>query len=143
MRYGCAGALVVAGVRLLDRLKIDDPVGAWPVHGLCGIWGCLAIGFIPNAHLESGATTFLIQVIGTVSIVAWAFLTMLALFSILKLVGMLRVSDAEELQGLDMSEHGMSAYPSELPGTMGAAPITMAPSVSEPASAPSKLAGAE
>ncbi len=139
----CAGALVVAGVRLLDRLKIDDPVGAWPVHGLCGIWGCLAIGFIPNAHLESGATTFLIQVIGTVAIVAWAFLTMLALFSILKLVGMLRVSEAEELQGLDMSEHGMSAYPSELPGTMGAAPMTIVPPATEPAPAPTKLAGAE
>lgn len=139
----CAGALVVAGVRLLDRLKIDDPVGAWPVHGLCGIWGCLAIGFIPNAHLESGATTFLIQVIGTVAIVAWAFLTMLALFSILKLVGMLRVSEAEELQGLDMSEHGMSAYPSELPGTMGAAPMTIVPPATKPSPAPTKLAGAE
>ena len=139
----CAGALVVAGVRLLDRLKIDDPVGAWPVHGLCGIWGCLAIGFIPNAHLESGATSFLIQTIGTVSIVAWAFVTMIALFSALKFLGVLRVSESEELQGLDMSEHGMSAYPSELPGTMGAAPITIAPPVLEPAPSATKLAGAE
>jgi Amt family ammonium transporter len=122
----CAGALVVAGVRLLDHLKIDDPVGAWPVHGLCGIWGCLAIGFIPNAHLESGSTTFLIQIIGTVSIVAWAFVTMLALFSVLKIAGILRVSESEELQGLDMSEHGMNAYPSELPGTIGAASIANA-----------------
>ena len=68
---------------------------------------------------------------------------MLALFSILKLVGMLRVSEAEELQGLDMSEHGMSAYPSELPGTMGAAPMTIVPPATEPAPAPTKLAGAE
>lgn len=139
----CAGALVVAGVRLLDRLNIDDPVGAWPVHGLCGIWGCLAIGFIPNAHLESGATTFLIQAIGTVAIVAWAFLTMYALFSILKFAGILRVSESEELQGLDMSEHGMSAYPSELPGTMGAVPVTCTALTSEPTQIAANLAGAE
>lgn len=69
---------------------------------------------------------------------------MLALFSILKLVGILRVSEAEELQGLDMSEHGMSAYPSELPGIMGAAPAVIAQTTA-PETAPAKpeLAGAE
>jgi len=105
-----SGVLIIAGVMLLDKLKIDDPVGAWPVHGLCGVWGCMAIGILPNAHLESGATTFGIQLTGTLAICAWSFVTMLALFSALKAASILRVSDAEEQKGLDISEHGMQAY---------------------------------
>ncbi|MEM9185276.1 MAG: ammonium transporter [Planctomycetota bacterium] len=105
-----AGALVIAGVLMLDKLKIDDPVGAWPVHGLCGIWGCMAIGTLPNGYLKDGDTTFMIQLIGTVSICAWAFVTMLVLFAVLKVVGLLRVSPEEEQAGLDVSEHGMQAY---------------------------------
>ncbi len=102
--------LIIAGVLLLDKLKIDDPVGAWPVHGLCGVWGCMAIGILPNAHLESGATSFGIQLTGTLAICGWSFVTMLVLFSILKAAGILRVSVAEEQKGLDISEHGMHAY---------------------------------
>ena len=105
-----AGAVVVFGVLLLDKLKIDDPVGAFPVHGLCGIWGCMSIGILPNTHLDSGATSFMTQLTGTASICAWSFVTMIALFSVLKAVGMLRVSEAEEQKGLDISEHGMQAY---------------------------------
>jgi len=105
-----AGALVVFGVLLLDKLKIDDPVGAWPVHGLCGVWGCLAIGILPNAHLESGATSFGIQLLGTGAICVWSFVTMLLLFSVLRMLGVLRVSKDEEQQGLDITEHGMHAY---------------------------------
>lgn len=98
-----AGVLVVAGVLLLDKLKIDDPVGAWPVHGLCGIWGCLAIGFFGHGDLA-------VQACGAFSICAWAFVTMFVLFSVLKSLGLLRVSPEEEQQGLDISEHGMAAY---------------------------------
>lgn len=105
-----AGVLVIAGVMLLDKLKIDDPVGAWPVHGLCGIWGCLAIGILPNDYLTSGATSFMIQLKGTLIICGWSFVTMLILFSILKAVGLLRVSAEDEQKGLDISEHGMQAY---------------------------------
>lgn len=105
-----SGVLIVVGVMLLDKLQIDDPVGAWPVHGLCGVWGCMAIGILPNSHLESGATTFGIQLIGTLAICAWSFVTMLILFSILKVLGVLRVSEADEQKGLDISEHGMQAY---------------------------------
>ncbi len=105
-----AGALIIAGVMLLDKLKIDDPVGAWPVHGLCGVWGCLAIGILPNAHLESGATSFGVQLTGTLAICGWSFVTMLVLFSVLKGMNVLRVSEAEEQKGLDISEHGMQAY---------------------------------
>ena len=108
---GVAGVLVVCGVILLDKLKIDDPVGAWPVHGLCGVWGCLAIGLLPNTHLEAGATSFGIQLIGTVAICGWAFATMFGVFAVLKAVGVLRVTSDEERQGLDVSEHGMQAYP--------------------------------
>lgn len=108
-----AGCLILGGVILLDKLKIDDPVGAFPVHGICGVWGCMAIGILPNTHLASGSTTFMTQLIGTVTICGWSFVTMAILFSILKVVGMLRVSPEEEQTGLDISEHGMHAYPVE------------------------------
>jgi Amt family ammonium transporter len=109
-----AGVLVVGGIILLDKMRIDDPVGAWPVHGLCGIWGCMAIGLLPNTHLAAGETSLMIQSIGTLAICGWAFATMLVVFVALKAIGLLRVSAEEELAGLDISEHGMHAYPAEL-----------------------------
>ncbi|CAD78232.1 high affinity ammonium transporter [Rhodopirellula baltica SH 1] len=108
-----AGALVVLSIVVLDKVKIDDPVGAFPVHGVCGVWGCMALGILPNAHLESESTNFMIQLIGTASICAWAFISMSVVFGVLKAVGMLRVSPQEEQAGLDISEHGMHAYPSD------------------------------
>ena len=108
-----AGAIVVGGVMLLDKLKIDDPVGAFPVHGMCGIWGCLALGLLPNVHLNGGATTLGIQALGAFAIAGWAFVTMFGLFSVLKATGILRVSAEEEAAGLDISEHGMRAYTSD------------------------------
>ncbi|NOY30125.1 MAG: ammonium transporter [Planctomycetes bacterium] len=107
-----AGVLVVLGIMLLDRLKIDDPVGAWPVHGLCGVWGGLATGIfgdLPDG-IESQGEFFFVQLKSTVIICVWAFVTMFILFSILKAIGILRVSAAEEQQGLDLTEHGMKAY---------------------------------
>lgn len=111
---GVAGILVIAGILLLDKLKIDDPVGAWPVHGLCGVWGCMAIGILPNTHLASGATSFMTQLIGTAAICGWAFAMMTVVFVGLKFAGLLRVSPQEEQAGLDVSEHGMHAYPADL-----------------------------
>lgn len=105
-----SGGLIVAGVMLLDKLQIDDPVGAWPVHGLCGMWGCMAIGILPNDYLKNGDTTFGTQLTGTLAICAWSFVTMLILFIALKAIGVLRVSEADEQKGLDISEHGMQAY---------------------------------
>ncbi|QDT46242.1 Ammonium transporter NrgA [Symmachiella dynata] len=99
-----AGVLVVMGIIALDKLKIDDPVGAFPVHGLCGIWGGVATGIFGNS------ADFVTQVIGSTVIPAWAFLTMLPLFLGLKAIGMLRVDADEEVAGLDMVEHGMAAY---------------------------------
>lgn len=112
---GIGGALVVLGIVLLDKLKIDDPVGAWPVHGLCGIWGGLATGIfgdLPDG-VESVGAFIGVQAIATVVICAWAFITMAIVFFALKAIGMLRVSPEEEQAGLDVSEHGMQAYPSD------------------------------
>jgi len=102
-----AGALVVLGVVLLDKLHIDDPVGAFPVHGLCGVWGGIATGIFGSSATVSLTT----QVIGTVAICGWAFATMLVVFLVLKAMGVLRVSPEEEKAGLDITEHGMHAYP--------------------------------
>lgn len=104
-----AGVLVVAGVRLLDLLKIDDPVGAFPVHGLNGVWGGIATGIFGNpAVLEK--LNLGTQILGSLVIPAWSFVTMLILFLILRAVGLLRVTREEELRGLDIGEHGEEAY---------------------------------
>ena len=107
------GVLVVMGVLLLEKLKIDDPVGAWPVHGLCGIWGGLATGIfgdLPDG-VETVGSFFTVQLISTVAICAWAFITMSIVFGVLKGIGMLRVSPEVEQAGLDLEEHGLRAYP--------------------------------
>ena len=100
-----AGVLVVGGMVLLEKVKIDDPVGAWPVHGLCGLWGGIATALFSNS------ATLGVQLLGSVVYAAWAFITMLAVFFALKAIGILRVSEAEELEGLDISEHGAVNYP--------------------------------
>jgi Amt family ammonium transporter len=98
-----AGVLVVFGVKLLDVLKIDDPVGAFPVHGLCGVWGGLAAWIF-------GGHPMLAQITGSVVVPLWSFGTMLILFGTLKALKMLRVSPEEEVRGLDIGEHGEEAY---------------------------------
>ena len=102
-----AGVLVIAGMLLLENLKIDDPVGAWPVHGLCGAWGCIAVGIFGEGK------DLVAQLIGTGVYCAWGFVTMLIVFFALKAVGLLRVTKEEEQTGLDISEHGMHAYPAD------------------------------
>ena len=100
---GVAGVLVCVGMELLENLKIDDAVGAWPVHGLCGIWGGIATGLF-------GGHPFGAQVIGSIAIPVWAFVTAFILFTVIKKLGVLRVSPEEEQAGLDLSEHGVGAY---------------------------------
>lgn len=128
---GVSGALVFGGILLLDKLRIDDPVGAFPVHGICGVWGGIATGIFGTSLPEVGGEVvtrmgyIIIQVKSTAIICAWAFVTMFILFQVLKAVGMLRVSEAEEIEGLDMVEHGMPAYP-----TSGALAAPVAATVS-------------
>ncbi len=99
-----AGILVVAGVKLLDKLKIDDPVGAWPVHGLNGIWGGISFGIF-----NSGAS-LTTQLIGSIALPVYAFIAMFVVFKVLDLIMKIRVSREEELKGLDIAEHGEEAY---------------------------------
>ena len=98
-----AGILVVLGIMILDKYKIDDPVGAWPVHGLCGIWGGIATGIFGGHPMDA-------QIIGSLIIPIWAFVTMFGVFYILKSFDLLRVSEQDELKGLDLSEHEMESY---------------------------------
>jgi Amt family ammonium transporter len=100
-----AGVLVILGAILLEKLKLDDVVGAWPVHGLCGIWGGIATGIF-GIDKALGP-----QIIGSLVIPLWAFVTMLGLFYALKAIGILRVSLEEEIEGLDLTEHGAVNYP--------------------------------
>ena len=98
-----AGVIVVFSILMFDRLKVDDPVGAISVHGVCGIWGTLAVGIFGGANLG-------VQALGTLSYSVGAFVAGFALFYILKLTVGLRVTAAEEVQGLDVAEHGIEGY---------------------------------
>ena len=135
MLGGIAGALVIAGAELLEFLRIDDPVGAWPVHGLNGIWGTLSIGFFATGEFAGGSsptgvpvvsdaapglkgllyggdmTVLKAQIIGSAIICVSTFVVAMVMFGVLNAVGILRVSKEGELEGLDIHEHGISAYP--------------------------------
>jgi Amt family ammonium transporter len=113
------GVIVVLGVMLLDKLRIDDPVGAVPVHGLNGVWGTLSIGLFGRKALDiandglfygGGMKQLGIQALGVMSVVVFVLLIMGILFKLIDLSIGLRVSREEELAGLDSSEHGMESY---------------------------------
>lgn len=102
---GVGGVLVVFSILGLDKLKLDDPVGAISVHGVVGMWGLLAVP-LTNADATFGA-----QLLGLVSIFAWVFIASLVVWGILKAVMGLRVSEEEEYEGVDVVECGLEAYP--------------------------------
>jgi ammonium transporter, Amt family len=134
---GIAGGFVIAGIELLEFLRIDDPIGAWPVHGLCGIWGTLSLGLfasgeysaagssatqIPSVVAKSsdaltgllyggGTKVLMAQCIGSAVVCLSTFAAAMLVFGALNAVKMLRVSKEGEQQGLDIHEHGISAYP--------------------------------
>jgi Amt family ammonium transporter len=119
-----AGPLVVFGAEWLDALKIDDPVGAIPVHLVCGIWGTLAVGLFASIPGNTGTTglffgggtTLLVsQLVGVLVVGLWTAITAGTVFFLLKVTIGLRVSAAEEEAGLDIGEHGSVAYPDLLP----------------------------
>ena len=99
------GLLVVGSIVLLDKLRIDDPVGAISVHGTVGIWGVLAVLF------NNGDASFTGQVVGIASIFFWTFLVSLVVWVILKKTVGIRVSEEEEYEGVDLGECGLEAYP--------------------------------
>ena len=103
-----SGILIVLAVSFIDRLRLDDPVGAISVHLVCGIWGTLAVGIFGNL---AGWTQLGHQLIGVLVVGAFCCISSMAiLFALKKTVG-LRVSSQEEIEGLDIHEHGMNAYP--------------------------------
>lgn len=108
-----AGLLIVFAVPLFDRLRADDPVGAIAVHGVCGTFGTLAVGIFAEKGglLYGGGTALLaVQALGVFAVSCWGFASTFALFSILKATVGIRVTVEEEAEGLDISEHGMTAY---------------------------------
>ena len=102
------GVLVVASIVFFDRVRVDDPVGAISVHGVCGVWGILACAIF---DVTDSGFTIIGQLLGVVAVGAAAFIFSLVVFGILKAVMGVRVSADEEAEGLDIGEHGMEAYP--------------------------------
>jgi Amt family ammonium transporter len=106
------GILVVFSIVTLDKLKIDDPVGAISVHGVVGMWGLMAV---PLSNQEA---TFAAQAIGLVTILAWVFITSFIVWLVIKAIMGIRVSEEEEYEGVDVGECGLEAYP-EFTGSHG------------------------
>lgn len=114
-----AGVLVVLSILFIDKvLKIDDPVGAVSVHGVCGAYGTLMVGLfaapgygtITGLFYGGGSAQLVTQAIGVASVFAWSFGAGFVLFTLLKLTMGVRVTPEEELKGLDIAEHGSEAY---------------------------------
>lgn len=111
-----AGVLVVFGVEFMDRIHADDPVGAIAVHGVCGSFGAIAVGLFASIgsskglFFGGGLRLLGIQFIGLLTVSLWAFGATFGIFKLLKAVVGIRVSADEEIEGLDMSEHGMRSY---------------------------------
>jgi Amt family ammonium transporter len=129
---GVAGVIVVAGVNFLEWLRIDDPIGAVPVHGLCGIWGTWSLGLFACGKFGASGSTgpdnsagsvltglfygggwnlLAAQVLGNFMITTATFAVAMGLMLTVKAMGFLRVSTEGELEGLDLHEHGIPAYP--------------------------------
>ena len=100
-----SGLIVVPAVVFFDRIRLDDPVGALSVHLVNGVWGTLAVGIFAPGY------TFKVQLLGALSIGAVSFISSFLIFYLLKKITGIRVSEAEELRGLDLCEHGGEAYP--------------------------------
>ncbi|HTB74967.1 MAG TPA: ammonium transporter [Polyangiaceae bacterium] len=141
-----AGVLVILGMELLEHLRIDDPVGAFPVHGICGIWGTLSLGFfasgqysaagssptgVPSVVAKSpealtglfyggGWTVLKAQCIGSFVVCAATFVSAMVMFKALNAVNLLRVSKEGELEGFDLDQHGASAYPEYVVSSLAA-----------------------
>jgi Amt family ammonium transporter len=147
---GVAGVVVVLAVDLIEWLRIDDPVGAVAVHGACGIWGTLSLGLFATGQFGAptptgvdtsslvtglfyggGFAQLKAQAIGSASVTVATFAVAMGLMYAVKATGLLRVSKEGELEGIDLHEHGGTAYP-ELNGAIVGAP-SEEPPVPQPA----------
>jgi Amt family ammonium transporter len=163
-----AGVLVILGMELLEYLRIDDPVGAWPVHGLCGIWGTLSLGLfacgqysaagssptgVPNITPHSpealtglfyggGWAVLKAQFVGSAIVCTATFAAAMVMFKALDAVKMLRVSAQGELEGFDLDQHGASAYPEFVISTLTASHAVSGDTI-EGTNLPTAAAGAE
>jgi Amt family ammonium transporter len=127
-----AGGVLMWGEKFIERtLKIDDPVGAITVHGLCGFFGVVMVGVFADGTyadvsgiIAGNYSQIVTQIIGVLVLAAWALIMGFLMFGLLKATVGLRATDEEQTLGLDATEHGMAAYE---PGTMETAPATPAP----------------
>jgi Amt family ammonium transporter len=136
---GIAGVLVLLGVELLEWLRIDDPIGAVPVHGFCGIWGTLSLGLFAcgrygatgpispdnSAPLKGlfyggGLQVLKAQLIGSACVTLATFGVAMVVMLVVNAMGMLRLPKEAELYGMDLHEHGISAYPEYVISSLGA-----------------------
>ena len=102
-----SGIIIVFGIALIDKLKLDDPVGAIAVHLICGIWGTLAVGIFGSM---AGVEQIVIQLIGVLVVGGFSVISSFIIFFIIKKTIGLRVKKEEEIKGLDLAEHGMTSY---------------------------------
>jgi ammonium transporter, Amt family len=135
---GVAGGVVVMGVELLEWLRIDDPIGAVPVHGFCGIWGTLSLGLfacgrfgatgplgpdnaapITGLFYGGGFQVLKAQFIGSLMVTVATFGVAMTVMALVNAMGKLRISEEGELYGLDLHEHGIPAYPEYVISSMG------------------------
>ena len=107
---GLGGILVVFAILGLDKLKIDDPVGAISVHGVVGFLGLMLVP-VTNPLTADGGASFSGQLIGALTIFGWVFVSSLAVWGLIKVVAGIRVTEEEEYDGVDLAECGMEAYP--------------------------------
>jgi len=135
---GIAGVIVVIGVEVLEYLRIDDPIGAVPVHGICGIWGTLSLGLFAAGQYGStgpfapdnsapltglfyggGMTVLKAQMVGSAIITLSTFAVAMVVMLTINAMGLLRISPEGEQHGLDLHEHGISAYPEYVIASIG------------------------
>lgn len=127
------GIIVTFSVLFFERIRVDDPVGAVSVHGVCGVWGTLAVGLFASENAPflsegskglffgGGADLLWRQAVGSLAVAAFVIVTTGILFSIIRAIGWLRVPAEDEIEGLDVTEHGVAGYgPDVLPSLVGA-----------------------
>jgi Amt family ammonium transporter len=164
-----AGVLVILGMELLEHLRIDDPVGAWPVHGLCGIWGTISLGLfacgqysaagssptgVPEVVAKSPAAltglfygggwkVLQAQCIGSAIVCVATFVAAMVMFKALDAVKLLRVSKQGEIDGFDLDQHGAAAYPEFVISTLTASHAMSGSSAGHDDFPPVKVTAAE